>query len=420
MSTNTPIATGETATAALREPHVRRVVEAARNSHSASTRLNLPRRLAPLPDVGRPRGSQRHSRVTGDGGGVRRRAGRPGSVTRVAPHGPRGDSLPSHRSRTRESDRLTKACAGCCADLTRQAACEGRTPRQAAALTEEGLAAIRATAHLRRTGRRGRTERARAAQLRGQVDIALVSVMRDALLRRSEAAALTWADVEFRSDGSARVTVRRSKSDQDGTGTGATLYVGRAAAAELRAIHLPDASPKARVFGLRSGQAVSNRIVAAAKAAGLIGRFSGNSPRIGMARDLVASGAGNRCPPSRRTLGFRPNARALRPRRTGRGGSRGPVPRGGLADSARRSNLAAETESRATGPGLVPRPGGSARCSWRDPASCFPPSFWVLTSLPASQVTAAARSAPAGDRGGFCTRCCVPRPASPSPVAVSR
>ena len=120
--------------------------------------------------------------------------------------------------------------------------------------------------------------------------IALVSVMRDALLRRSEAAALTWADVEFRSDGSARVTVRRSKSDQDGTG--ATLYVGRAAAMALRAIHRPGASPKAPVFGLRSGRAVSNRIAAAAKAAGLTGRFSGHSPRIGMARDLVASGAG--------------------------------------------------------------------------------------------------------------------------------
>ena len=37
---------------------------------------------------------------------------------------------------------------------------------------------------------------------------------------------------------------------------------------------------------------MSNRIAAAAKAAGLVGRFSGHSPRIGMARDLVASGEG--------------------------------------------------------------------------------------------------------------------------------
>ncbi len=174
--------------------------------------------------------------------------------------------------------------------LTRRAAREGRTPKQAAALTATGLDAIRSTAHSRRTGPSGRTERASTARRRGRVDIALVSVMRDAMLRRSEAAALTWADVEFRSDGSARVTVRRSKSDQDGNGS--TLYVGRSAAAALRAIHRPGTSLAAPVFGLRSGRAVSNRIARAARAAGLVGPYSGHSPRIGMARDLVASGAG--------------------------------------------------------------------------------------------------------------------------------
>ena len=69
-----------------------------------------------------------------------------------------------------------------------EAVWEGRSPRQAAALTEEGLAAIRATAELPRTGPRGRTHRARTARRRGLVDIALVSVMRDAMLQRSEAA----------------------------------------------------------------------------------------------------------------------------------------------------------------------------------------------------------------------------------------
>ena len=68
--------------------------------------------------------------------------------------------------------------------------------------------------------------------------------------------------------------------------------MGRDAATELRSIHGPDASPGAPVFGLRTGKTVSKRIGKAAKAAGLVGRFSGHSPRIGMARDLVASGAG--------------------------------------------------------------------------------------------------------------------------------
>ena len=40
----------------------------------------------------------------------------------------------------------------------------------------------------------------------------------DAVLRRSEAAALTWADIERAADGSGRVTVYRSKTDQAGQG----------------------------------------------------------------------------------------------------------------------------------------------------------------------------------------------------------
>ena len=117
--------------------------------------------------------------------------------------------------------------------------------------------------------------------------------------------------MEFRRDGSARVTVRRSKSDQNGNG--ATLYVGTATATALRAIHSPAASPHARVYGLRSGWAVSNRIAAATRAARLVGRFSGHSPRIGMARDLVAFRRGSHRRPGRRTLGISPDARPTTP-----------------------------------------------------------------------------------------------------------
>ena len=121
----------------------------------------------------------------------------------------------------------------------------------------KALEAIRATAHLRRTGPGGRTEGARTApppRARGRG--AHLGHGGTPMLRRGEAAALTWADVEFRSDGSARVTVRRSKSDQDGNG--ATLYVGRAAATELRAIHGPGRlAPGAPVFGLHTGKTVS-------------------------------------------------------------------------------------------------------------------------------------------------------------------
>ena len=62
----------------------------------------------------------------------------------------------------------------------------GAAQGQAAALTAEGLAAIRATAHLPRRGRGGCPETAAFARRRGLVDVALASVIRDGLLRVSE------------------------------------------------------------------------------------------------------------------------------------------------------------------------------------------------------------------------------------------
>ena len=172
--------------------------------------------------------------------------------------------------------------------LRRRAAGTGQ--RQAKGIRENDLSAIRATAANRRTGPRGlRRESEETAAKRGRVDIALISVMRDALLRRSEAVALTWADVEFREDGTARVTIRRSKADQEGHG--AVQFISEDAAAALKAIREEDAPDSSRVFGLRSGRAVSQRIAAAARAADLQGHFSGHSPRVGMALDLVADGA---------------------------------------------------------------------------------------------------------------------------------
>ena len=172
--------------------------------------------------------------------------------------------------------------------LSRQRAGQGGR-RQAAALTAEALAAIRATAAAPRAGPTGRTESPEAARIRGAVDVALASVMRDAMLRRSEAAALEWADVELRPDGSGRLRVRRSKTDQEGEG--AVQYLGKGTAAALREIRPENPDPDARVFGLRSGRSVARRLAAMARAAGLEGAFSGHSARVGMARDLVASGA---------------------------------------------------------------------------------------------------------------------------------
>ena len=90
----------------------------------------------------------------------------------------------------------------------------GQPPLQ----TSDVAAAIRATATRPRPFQTGRMESESTAERPGLVDIALVAVMRDALLRRPEAADLLWDDVERAPDGSGRLTVRRSKTDQAAEG----------------------------------------------------------------------------------------------------------------------------------------------------------------------------------------------------------
>ncbi|MDE0321356.1 MAG: hypothetical protein OXI97_15885, partial [Acidimicrobiaceae bacterium] len=83
----------------------------------------------------------------------------------------------------------------------------GKAQKQAKGLTAEALDAIEATACRPRLGKNGRQESARVAARRGSVDIALVRLMRDAMLRVSECAALTWSDIETVPDGSGRLLI---------------------------------------------------------------------------------------------------------------------------------------------------------------------------------------------------------------------
>ena len=168
----------------------------------------------------------------------------------------------------------------------------GRPQRQAKPLTETALAAVKATAMQprRHQGQAVREENAWVARRRGQVDVALLSVLRDGLLRRSEALALRWGDVEIQEDGSARIHVLRSKTDPEAEG--AVLYISPDAAAALVAI-MPEGfavvDPSTPVFGLSASQ-IGRRVNAAAKAAGLGDGFTGHSGRVGMAQDLAAAG----------------------------------------------------------------------------------------------------------------------------------
>ena len=165
----------------------------------------------------------------------------------------------------------------------------GRPPLQATPLTSDVAAAIRATARRPRPLPSGRMESALTAERRGLVDIALVSVMRDALLRRSEASALVWNDVERVADGTGRLTVRRSKTDQ--TSEGKMLYLSATSMADMAAIRPAEPSyGHMSVFGLSSSQ-IGRRIARSCETAGFPGAYSGHSPRVGMAQDLAANGA---------------------------------------------------------------------------------------------------------------------------------
>ena len=146
----------------------------------------------------------------------------------------------------------------------------GKPRKQARGLTSDALAAVKATAGIQRVhqGKRRRKETEAAPARRAVVDLALLQVMRDGLLRVSEASALTWGNIELHEDGSGRLHVARSKTDQ--TAEGAVLYLGPAGVQDLLAIRPEEAviDPAAKVFNLSARQ-IRRRIKAATRMAGL-------------------------------------------------------------------------------------------------------------------------------------------------------
>ena len=179
--------------------------------------------------------------------------------------------------------------------LARQAAGRGRG--QAQGLTAEDCAAILATASIpRRTGRGAESET--AATERGAVDKAIVSLLFQGGLHRSEAAALRWADVQDATDGrGVLVSVRRSKTDQDGTAARALpqerLRRGASPARDRITVQRPGLRPEPtdQVLGGLNGLSIARRLAAAARSAGIEGRITGHSGRVGLASELTARGA---------------------------------------------------------------------------------------------------------------------------------
>ncbi len=155
--------------------------------------------------------------------------------------------------------------------------------RQSGALTADVLAVIRLTAVQPRKRGRGVETPEQAAE-RSKFDLALVAVLSDGGLRRSEAAALIWGDVQRWDDGSGRITVIRSKTDVEAAG--AVVAITPAAMGALDAIRPAGVDGSVKVFGLSESQ-IARRVKVIAKAAGLADWefFSGHSGRVGMAQN---------------------------------------------------------------------------------------------------------------------------------------
>ena len=86
-----------------------------------------------------------------------------------------------------------------------------KPPREAGALTDDAIRDMEKHAGHRRARGRGSETKEEAAE-RAKVDVALVNVMSDAGLRRSEGDALTWGNVQHWKDGSGRITVPCSQA----------------------------------------------------------------------------------------------------------------------------------------------------------------------------------------------------------------
>ena len=133
-----------------------------------------------------------------------------------------------------------------------------------------------------------------------QRNAALLAVMSDALLRVGEVVALQVSDITPAKNGSGLIRIRKSKTDQEGVG--AVLYLGPDTVQRVsRYCEEAKIHDGALFRNIRRGGAVQEKalttrgvrmiITRMAKDAGIKGRFSSHSLRIGTAQSLVERGA---------------------------------------------------------------------------------------------------------------------------------
>jgi integrase len=137
----------------------------------------------------------------------------------------------------------------------------------------------------------------RAGDLAGLRDAAIVAVGSDALLRVSEIEALDVVDINLTEQ---TVLIRRSRTDQDSAGV--VQFIGEPTVARVRAWIEAAALAEGALFRplrksgrLREGRltqrSIRSIIIRRARDAGVKGRISGHSLRVGSAQSLAAAGA---------------------------------------------------------------------------------------------------------------------------------
>ena len=138
-------------------------------------------------------------------------------------------------------------------------------------------------------------EKSGRAEVRAALVVALFSVMFDGMLRAEEAEEVRWGDVSRTGDGSGRLYMPHSKTDQFGVGE--YVYLSRRSMvaldnlAEVRRKQVVVNPKDDQIFQIGYREMLA-MVREACQAAGLEGRFGTHSFRIGMAQELVLAGFG--------------------------------------------------------------------------------------------------------------------------------
>ena len=180
-----------------------------------------------------------------------------------------------------------------------EARVEKRAPTSADGLTWELIELVEAAAHEPKKGEWDEKTRRRAT-----FDAALIRIMWSCLLRRSEAAEVTWGHITpavLRGHAYGVLSIPSSKTDKFGKGEVGYLHVSILAHLQELAVAcgLDPMKSDEKPFDLCPRQ-IGVRVKEACRHAGKVtgnevllrGRWTSHSPRVGAARDLMTHGAG--------------------------------------------------------------------------------------------------------------------------------